>query len=153
MYEYSVWYFGTSPFGSLLNLVWRLGKCKWTLLQIWRNTETKAGFYMGSRWVEQSLYFCTGRIRPSGMVQFLWRQCARCCLNFDTKLPWIWTCCLVSEAWIVSNMTDIRESETAPGGDYPPDSGGGDHPKVEDRPHQRRHWLCIQGPRQAREGQ
>lgn len=50
-------------------------------------------------------------------------------------------------------IADIREGETASGCGYPPHPGRGDHPKVEDRPDQRRHRLCFQGPCQARKGQ
>ena len=59
----------------------------------------------------------------------------------------------VAKVWVIRKTADIREGETTSGRDYPPDASGRHHPKVEDRPDQRRHRLCIQGPCEARKSQ
>lgn len=53
---------------------------------------------------------------------------------------------------LIDRVSDIGEGEAASVGGDAPDAGGGDHPQVEDRPHQGRHRLCLQRPHQARKG-
>jgi hypothetical protein len=134
--------------------------------QSWRSTETRAGSCTGSRWAARLRCCCTARTQPSGTAPSSSRRCAR--FHMDSLSLFLFCISVLAEfqglalgsnlmaymVWLnlIDRVSDIGEGEAASVGGDAPDAGGGDHPQVEDRPHQGRHRLCLQRPHQARKG-